>query len=145
MALVLITHDMGVVAETADRVIVQYNGRKMEDTDVALAVRAAGEPLHPRAALRAARERQGRAAADRLRLSRPGTHSERRARSSRRAASPATTSRGGLFGGKRVVQALKGIDLKVDRGKTLAVVGEFGLRQVHPGPDHHHDRPAHRR
>jgi dipeptide transport system ATP-binding protein len=33
-ALVLITHDMGVVAETADRVIVQYNGRKMEDTDV---------------------------------------------------------------------------------------------------------------
>ena len=34
MALVLITHDMGVVAETADRVIVQYNGQKMEDTDV---------------------------------------------------------------------------------------------------------------
>jgi dipeptide transport system ATP-binding protein len=34
MALVLITHDMGVVAETADRVVVQYNGRKMEDTDV---------------------------------------------------------------------------------------------------------------
>jgi dipeptide transport system ATP-binding protein len=34
MALVLITHDMGVVAETADRVIVQYAGRKMEDTDV---------------------------------------------------------------------------------------------------------------
>jgi dipeptide transport system ATP-binding protein len=25
---------MGVVAETADRVIVQYNGHKMEDTDV---------------------------------------------------------------------------------------------------------------
>jgi dipeptide transport system ATP-binding protein len=34
MGLVLITHDMGVVAETADRVIVQYNGRKVEDTDV---------------------------------------------------------------------------------------------------------------
>ncbi|MBP7240512.1 ABC transporter ATP-binding protein [Amaricoccus sp.] len=34
MALVLITHDMGVVAETADRVVVQYNGRKMEDSDV---------------------------------------------------------------------------------------------------------------
>jgi dipeptide transport system ATP-binding protein len=33
---------------------------------------------------------------------------------------------GGLFGGKRVVRALKGIDLKVDRGKTLAVVGESG-------------------
>ena len=34
MALVLITHDMGVVAETADRVAVQYRGRKMEDADV---------------------------------------------------------------------------------------------------------------
>ena len=33
---------------------------------------------------------------------------------------------GGLFGGKRVVHALKGIDLQVDRGKTLAVVGESG-------------------
>ncbi len=33
---------------------------------------------------------------------------------------------GGMFGGKRVVRALKGIDLKVDRGKTLAVVGESG-------------------
>jgi dipeptide transport system ATP-binding protein len=30
MSLVLITHDMGVVAETADRVIVQYAGQQME-------------------------------------------------------------------------------------------------------------------
>ena len=30
MGLVLITHDMGVVAETADRVIVQYAGRQIE-------------------------------------------------------------------------------------------------------------------
>lgn len=34
MGLIMITHDMGVVAETADRVIVQYKGRKMEDADV---------------------------------------------------------------------------------------------------------------
>ncbi len=34
MALMLITHDMGVVAETADRVQVQYKGRKMEEADV---------------------------------------------------------------------------------------------------------------
>ena len=44
MALVLITHDMGVVAETADRVIVQYNGRKMEDTDVLSLFERAAEP-----------------------------------------------------------------------------------------------------
>ncbi|MBK4217187.1 ABC transporter ATP-binding protein [Paracoccus caeni] len=34
MALILITHDMGVVAETADRVMVQYKGHKMEESDV---------------------------------------------------------------------------------------------------------------
>jgi dipeptide transport system ATP-binding protein len=34
MALILITHDMGVVAETADRVVVQYQGRKMEEASV---------------------------------------------------------------------------------------------------------------
>jgi dipeptide transport system ATP-binding protein len=44
MALVLITHDMGVVAETADRVIVQYNGSKMEDTDVVTLFEAPSSP-----------------------------------------------------------------------------------------------------
>ena len=34
MALIMITHNMGVVAETADRVIVQYKGRKMEEAGV---------------------------------------------------------------------------------------------------------------
>ena len=34
MALVLITHDMGVVAETAERVIVQYAGQRIEQQDV---------------------------------------------------------------------------------------------------------------
>lgn len=34
MGLIMITHNMGVVAETADRVIVQYKGRKIEEADV---------------------------------------------------------------------------------------------------------------
>ena len=34
MGLIMITHDMGVVAETADRVLVQYLGRKIEEADV---------------------------------------------------------------------------------------------------------------
>ncbi len=34
MGLILITHNMGVVAETADRVVVQYKGRKMEEAGV---------------------------------------------------------------------------------------------------------------
>ncbi|MFT3689538.1 ABC transporter ATP-binding protein [Paenirhodobacter sp.] len=44
MALILITHDMGVVAETADRVIVQYKGHKMEEADVLTLFEA---PQHP--------------------------------------------------------------------------------------------------
>nr|WP_314257281.1 ABC transporter ATP-binding protein [uncultured Devosia sp.] len=34
MGLILITHDMGVVAETAGRVIVQHQGQKVEEADV---------------------------------------------------------------------------------------------------------------
>jgi dipeptide transport system ATP-binding protein len=44
MALILITHDMGVVAETADRVVVQYKGRKMEESDVLTLFES---PSHP--------------------------------------------------------------------------------------------------
>ena len=44
MGLIIITHNMGVVAETADRVIVQYRGRKMEEADVLSLFEA---PKHP--------------------------------------------------------------------------------------------------
>jgi peptide/nickel transport system ATP-binding protein len=43
-ALILITHDLGIVAETAQRVIVMYAGRKVEEADVE-AIFAL--PLHP--------------------------------------------------------------------------------------------------
>lgn len=52
MALILITHDMGVVAETADRVVVQYKGRKMEDADV-LSIFEAPQSPYTRALLSA--------------------------------------------------------------------------------------------
>ncbi len=44
MALVLITHDLGVVAETADRVSVQYSGRQAE---TARAADLFSDPHHP--------------------------------------------------------------------------------------------------
>jgi len=44
MALVLITHDMGVVAETADRVIVQYAGQQVETNTTRELFR---DPHHP--------------------------------------------------------------------------------------------------
>ncbi len=44
MALILITHDMGVVAETAERVQVQYAGEKVEEQEVK---RLFSDPHHP--------------------------------------------------------------------------------------------------
>ncbi len=44
MALVLITHDMGVVAETADRVTVQYAGQQVETNSTR---QLFGNPHHP--------------------------------------------------------------------------------------------------
>ncbi|WP_404295520.1 ABC transporter ATP-binding protein (plasmid) [Microvirga sp. RSM25] len=44
MALILITHDLGVVAQWADRVVVMYAGRKVEE---ALPGHLFEDPLHP--------------------------------------------------------------------------------------------------
>ena len=44
MALILITHDLGVVAQWADRVIVMYAGRKIEEAHPAVLFE---RPLHP--------------------------------------------------------------------------------------------------
>jgi peptide/nickel transport system ATP-binding protein len=43
-AVILITHDLGVVAETAERVIVMYAGRKVEEAAVG---ELFARPLHP--------------------------------------------------------------------------------------------------
>ncbi len=43
-AIILITHDLGVVAETAQRVVVMYAGRKVEQTSVEQLFE---RPLHP--------------------------------------------------------------------------------------------------
>ena len=44
MALILITHDLGVVAQTAQRVIVMYAGKKVEEADVETLF---ANPRHP--------------------------------------------------------------------------------------------------
>jgi peptide/nickel transport system ATP-binding protein len=44
MGLILITHDLGVVAQTAQRVIVMYAGRKVEEADVETLF---ANPRHP--------------------------------------------------------------------------------------------------
>ena len=44
MGVVMITHDLGVVAESCDRVVVMYAGRKVEEADV---VDLFERPMHP--------------------------------------------------------------------------------------------------
>lgn len=44
MAILLVTHDLGVVAETCDRVVVMYGGKVVEEADV---VSLFALPLHP--------------------------------------------------------------------------------------------------
>ena len=66
MALILITHDLGVVADMADRVAVLYAGRKVEEADSRQLFRA---PAHPYTrSLLATRARPGKVAGKRARL-----------------------------------------------------------------------------
>ncbi|MEQ1731202.1 MAG: ABC transporter ATP-binding protein, partial [Vicinamibacterales bacterium] len=69
MAVILITHDLGVVAETADHVAVMYAGRVVEYCDVRAAFR---KPLHPYTAGLQASLPKLEATQDRLRVI-PGT------------------------------------------------------------------------
>ena len=62
-AIVLITHNLGVVADLADRVVVMYAGRKVEEAPVHESVRAPAAPVHDRTARRdpaSGRERRER-------------------------------------------------------------------------------------
>ena len=69
MAVILITHDLGVVAETAHRVAVMYGGQIVEYADVRSAFR---RPLHPyNAGLQSSLPKLGEVV-DRLRVI-PGT------------------------------------------------------------------------
>ena len=120
-SIILITHDMGVVAEMADRVIVMRNGAMVEEGPVA---RIFGAPATDyTGALLAAVPRIGAGAG------------RQESRSAAAATPIATVSdlqvrfdlRGGLLGRvQRRVHAVEGVSFAIRPNETLALVGESG-------------------
>jgi peptide/nickel transport system ATP-binding protein len=143
MAILLITHDLGVVANMADEVVVVYHGRVMERGTLGDIF---DRPQHPylKALMRAV-PRIGMAAGERLT---PIRDVEREAgghltggkpwSEQARAAGPLldiegvskryTVRKGSLFGTARTVgvQALSDVTLHIERGECLGLVGESG-------------------
>jgi peptide/nickel transport system ATP-binding protein len=116
-AIILITHDMGVVAEMANRVIVMREGREVE---TAATVDIFGTPKadYTRALL-AAVPRMGMAA------ERPSVTSEPVARLTDVVVR--YPLRGGLLGGvTQNVHAVEHVSFDIRRGETFALVGESG-------------------
>ncbi|WP_170367865.1 ABC transporter ATP-binding protein [Ruegeria arenilitoris] len=119
MALVLVTHDLGVVANMAEQVVVMHKGRVMEAGSAELILNA---PAHPytRQLFDAAPEIPDKEAVgipmpnEDLILDMKDVCKTYTMRSSRG------------WKADKLIYACRGVDLKLARGKTLAVVGESG-------------------
>ena len=119
MAVLFITHDMGVVAQIADRVMVMYRGQKIEDGLVQQVLEQPKE-AYTKALLNSV-----------LKLETPPMHAKLDAK-------PKTvidvkdlklqfSSGGGLFKKPTlVVKAIDGVNLTINEGERLGIVGESG-------------------
>ncbi len=117
-AIILITHDMGVVAEMADRVIVMQQGRMVEEAPVRALFAAPREPYTR--ALLAAVPRMG--SGDSAAVASPGPALARI-----RELQVTFDLRRGLLG--RVthrIHAVAGVSFEINPGETFALVGESG-------------------
>ncbi len=140
MGVIFITHDMGVVAEVADRVLVMYRGDKVEEQDC-VQLFANPQQTYTRNLLAAVPQlgaMRGKDLPERFSLLGQSTQAEAPA------PQPSTVQAGepvlqvnklvtrfpikeGLFGGvKRQVYAVEQVSLSLQPGETLAVVGESG-------------------
>ena len=142
MAVIFITHDMGVVAEIADRVLVMHRGRKVEEGDCNALFAHPREP-YTRALLAAVPRlgaMHGRDAPERFHVpgdvGPDGTPPAERTASVRADQPPVLKVQGlvtrfGLRSGllarvRRLVHAVENISFELQPGETLSLVGESG-------------------
>ncbi|KNY20235.1 ABC transporter ATP-binding protein [Methylobacterium sp. ARG-1] len=116
MGVLLITHDFGVVAEMADRVVVMRDGRVVEQGSAEAVLTAPRDP-YTRALIAAVPHARGRAA-PKMRATPPLLEIE--------ALSKTFTTRQGWLRPARRVVAADAISLTLSAGETVAVVGESG-------------------
>jgi peptide/nickel transport system ATP-binding protein len=124
-AIVLITHDMGVVAEMADRVVVMNNGIKVEEGDVKSLFASPRDPYTQK--LLAAVPRLGRLAEShgpRQVVAEPSPVGETVLRAE--GLSKTFAGRGGLFSRGKGTLAMSDVSFELRAGETLALVGESG-------------------
>ncbi|WP_180900556.1 dipeptide ABC transporter ATP-binding protein [Martelella soudanensis] len=117
MAVMFITHDFGVVADIADKVIVMEKGHLIEQGTAQAVLRAPREPY-----------------TQRLLAAIPTMRTEARAPVS--AAAPVVLdvrnlkkcyrSGGGFFGRQSLIQAVDDVSLTLRKGETIGIVGESG-------------------
>ena len=117
MGVLLITHDFGVVAEMADRVVVMRDGRVVEQGSAEAVLTAPRDP-YTRALIAAVPHGGGRTPRRTMAASPPLLEIE--------ALSKTFITRQGWFRPARRVVAADGISLTLSAGETVAVVGESG-------------------
>ncbi|BDA86424.1 ABC transporter ATP-binding protein [Aureimonas sp. SA4125] len=127
-AIILITHDMGVVAEMADRVVVMRQGQVVEEGAVKSLFAA---PTHPYTqALLAAVPRMGAGAGRQATLGTANSAAPATALSPVAMLNDLTVRfdlTGGLFGRvQRQVHAVAGVSLAIGANETYSLVGESG-------------------